>query len=97
MISRGLLSTINDLPTTALSEPNFESPVAAVSTTVSGVAGVSSAFENRRPSIGCTPSIGKTPSVANRAGTSSGSARPVMLTVPVLQSPTSWKTRPSSR
>ena len=54
--------------------PNFDRQYPAVKITVSGVAGVASALENTRPSIGWAPSIGSTPSVTNSAGTSSGSA-----------------------
>ena len=47
-----------------------------------------------RPVIGTAEVIS---SVTKSVRTSSGSARPVTLTVPVLQSPTSWNARPSSR
>ncbi len=59
--------------------------------------GVSSAFEIRRPSAGVAPSIGSSPSVTASDGTSSGSARPVTLSVSLVHRATSWNNRPSSR
>ena len=97
MICRGVPSSIRVRPIAAVSAPNFARQYPAVNTTVSGLAGVPSARENTRPSIGCAPRIDNTPSVTNSVRTSSGSPTPLTLTVPVFQRPTSWNTRPSSR
>ena len=97
MISRRRLSSISMRPIAAGLAPNFERQYPDIKTTVSGPPGLSSVLENTLPSIGDTPSIGRMPWVTNKVGTSSGSASPVTLTVPVFQSPTSWNTRPSSR